>query len=183
MVAINTPNLQLAKPDPNDLVNVLTDLDANYDKIDAAVGIQGTGGRGCEYNDTQAGTIPIGNDFQLGYNVERRPSSLIVPSGTPNKTFTVQATGWYDLGVGVAQGDSRTVGLYLYINVGATLPGQILPVAGTGNAPRAFPILSVQRSVYLTSGQALCAGLSVDTNPYIVDTTRRNYFTAYYKGL
>lgn len=34
MVATSTTRLQLAKPDPNDFVNVLTDLDANYDKID-----------------------------------------------------------------------------------------------------------------------------------------------------
>jgi hypothetical protein len=34
MVATSTPRLQLAKPDPNDFVNVLTDLDANYDKVD-----------------------------------------------------------------------------------------------------------------------------------------------------
>lgn len=29
-----TSRLQLSKPDPNDFVNVLTDLDGNYDKID-----------------------------------------------------------------------------------------------------------------------------------------------------
>lgn len=35
MPPTSTPRLQLSKPDPDDFVNVLLDLDANYDKIDA----------------------------------------------------------------------------------------------------------------------------------------------------
>ena len=34
-MASNTPNLVLRKPDPSDLVNVLTDLGNNFDKLDA----------------------------------------------------------------------------------------------------------------------------------------------------
>jgi len=37
-MATNTPNLVLRKPDPADLVNVQTDLNGNWDKLDAAAG-------------------------------------------------------------------------------------------------------------------------------------------------
>lgn len=65
-MASTTPNLGLRKPDGVDLVNVLSDLDANYDILDAEVG---KAGAWTAYTPTWAASgtaVVLGNGVVLG---------------------------------------------------------------------------------------------------------------------
>lgn len=101
----STPNLQLFKPDPDDdNVNVETDLNANYDKIDTAVkavedSIDDSEIRFFAKNGTAS--PGSGNWTSVGFSTEDKDTADGHDTGTNNSRYTSQVAGSYEFYGGV----------------------------------------------------------------------------------
>lgn len=148
-----TSRLQLSKPDPNDFVNVLTDLDGNYDKIDLL----------------DKKPSPITQPF-----VKRNQIDTI-NSGTQSVLETLsialKTNHWYELtasfryNTSVAVGGSPTPTGEIKYKVGGTVATSDPPLCRTNmtNCNTASPRLTISTIFDVPTSATYTLGLCVDS--------------------
>lgn len=90
MTGTSTPNLQLYKPDPDDNVNVVTDLNNNWDKVDSAV----PGHARYTRNSGDGALTLAGGDQIVSFPSTAKSSPLVTPQGSPFSSWLCQAGIW-----------------------------------------------------------------------------------------
>lgn len=176
MTGTSTPSLQLYKPDRLDNINVLTDLNANSDKIDTAVGGLKLGTRGARYVQSVPQTLATGGD-KVKFDTVTKAGTLITPSGTGNTDFAVGATGWVMVGANIRYG-SGVSSPYLAIRRGTS------EIAGNNhaNAADGFINKGATTAWYATSGDTFNAFVNL-SQTLALDATGLTNFWIVYLGL
>lgn len=159
-----TPVYGLRYPVPSDvpngaaqIQNLATDVEAKFVSVDSAIKAHA-----CRYYRSVTADTVFAANAPVPFDTAVKTSPLIVASGSGNTTFTVGATGWYDIRTTVRQGTTASTPYIWVVAGGVTIGG------ADGQASSGFWVLNVATSTYLTSGQTIQVqqnGMTISAEP------------------